>query len=380
MGRMLLFVVMGIGTLFLIFNRNNINDDNKMTSNVYSNFDYVNAGNISKAGIELAVSKLSKDPNWGGINDLKFDQGILDVKVSDTKSKYPDGPDMGLTSAKEIVSKGIVREQVKIIKVVVNLPGNSGSSPDFLNYAVMSGQDLTLNGNMTITDDGNNNWNSNIHANGTLRLNGGNNLVSGFGTFSGSPAPINNNADIKTFIPNQNPDGKPVYEKTDQVKVPDFKAEDYKKYATIIEPGNKIIDKNTSLGSKDNPVIYYVNGGLTIRANVTFTGYGIFIVNGPVKTEGNLLISSPDHSANNLAIYAEGDIHVDQNSQIYAQLFSNGNIIFNGNSVLHGLAVSKSSITLNGNSNDIYYKPTGANLTKIFQTGSGKPSILSYYE
>ena len=245
---------------------------------------------------------------------------------------------------------------------------------------MLSGKDLILNGNMTITDDGNNNWNSDVHANGTIILNGNNNLVNGFGTFSGSPSPINNNADIKTFIPNQNPDGDPVYQQTAPVKLPNFKAEDYKKYATIIESGNKIIDKNTSLGSKDNPVIYYVNGDLTVRAGITFTGYGIFVVKGNVKAEGNLLISSPDKSANNLAIYAEGEVHIDNQSTIYAQIISNGNLIFNGNTVLHGLACSTAGIILNGSNNNIYYRPSGANLASIFQTSTGKPVILSYYE
>ena len=379
MGRMLLFLVIGFGALFMIFNLNNIKEDKEMTSNAYNNFDYVNAKNIAAAGIELAFSKLTKDANWTGVKNLKFDQGVLNIIVTSTKSKYPDGPDMGLTSAKQINSQGAVGTQVKVIKTVINLAGNS-SIPQFLSYAMLSGKDLILNGNMTITDDGNNNWNSDVHANGTIILNGNNNLVNGFGTFSGSPSPINNNADIKTFIPNQNPDGDPVYQQTAPVKLPNFKAEDYKKYATIIESGNKIIDKNTSLGSKDNPVIYYVNGDLTVRAGITFTGYGIFVVKGNVKAEGNLLISSPDKSANNLAIYAEGEVHIDNQSTIYAQIISNGNLIFNGNTVLHGLACSTAGIILNGSNNNIYYRPSGANLASIFQTSTGKPVILSYYE
>ncbi len=380
MGRMLLILVIGIGTLFMIFNLNNIRNDKEMTSNAYNNFDYVNAKNIAKAGIELAVSKLTKDASWTGFENHKFDQGTLTIKIANTKSKYPDGPDMGLTSTKQITSEGVVETEKKVIKVVVDLQGSSPSTPPFLNYAVLSGSGLMLNGNTTITDDGNKGLNSNIHSNGSITLNGSGNIVNGFGTFSGNPSPINNNIDIKTFIPNQNPKSDPVYKKAAAVTLPNFKVSDYKKFATMTSPGNVIIDKNTSLGTKDSPVIYYINGDLTVRAGITFTGYGIFLVVGTVKTEGNLSISSPDKSANNLAIYAGGQIQLDSGSKIYAQLYANSDIIFNGNTELHGLASSKGTVYFNSNNNKVYYKPVSSNTTKIFQTGTGKPVILSYYE
>ena len=380
MGRMLLFLVVGFGALFMLFDLNNIKDDKEITSNTYNNFDYVNAKNIAEAGIELAVSKLTKDANWTGVKNLKFDQGVLNITVTSTKSKYADGPDMGLTSAKQINSQGAVGAQTKIIKAVLNLQGGSGSTPEFLKYAVLSSSGLMLNGNTTITDDGNNNWNSDVHSNGSITLNGTGNLVNGFGTFSGYPNPINNNADIKTFIPNQNPKGDKVYQQTASITLPNFNVSDYKKFATMTSPGNVIIDKNTSLGTKDNPVIYYINGDLTVRAGITFTGYGIFLVVGTVKTEGNLLISSPDNSANNLAIYAGGQIQLDAGSKVYAQLYANSDIMFNGNVELHGLACSKGTVYFNSNYNKVYYKPCSANTTKIFQTGPGVPVILSYYE
>jgi hypothetical protein len=374
---MIIILIVGFSTIFTFMNLANLNRDSQNVSNACDNYELVCANNIAASGVEIAISKRSSDTSWYGITNFVIDNGKLTVNVSNTKSKYPGGPDMGLTFAKEIASTGTVGKQSSTIRAVIQQ--TSSGVPAYMSYAILSGTDIFLNGGMTITDDGNNNWNSNIHANGSIILNGSGNMVNGFGTFSGTPSVINNNIDKATFHPNQNPNNASVYTgPVSQVAIPTFNASDYLPTATIIQPGNTIISANTSLGSKTSPVVYYVNGDLTIRKNITFTGYGVFIVTGTVKAEGNLTISGLDASQNNLSIYAGGSIQIDNQSKIYAQLYSNSNVILNGNTELHGLICAKSGIILNGSGNLIDFRPAGTNVTIGSSTG-GRPKLLSYY-
>lgn len=377
MGKMILILVLGLGGIFTIFNLNNMKSDSRVIDEIVNYYDKTQARNLAASGIEIAVKELSLNKDWPG-KEINLQTGSLIISSSSTNSPYPNGPNMSLTNHYEIVSVGIVDDVNDTIKSVVKVSGGSSSPPEFFDYAMLCGGTASINGNLNITDDGNPSWNSDFHTNGNIQLNG-TNLVEGFGTYSGSV--VSNppeNMDL-TFNPNDNPSGGVTHYQAPAVDIPTFNASDYQGIATNTAVGNLIITGNQTLGTEANPVIYYVEGDLILKANMS--GYGIFIVTGNVICQENVTISSPSGVQNNLAIYSNGDINLHDNVSVSAQLLSKSNINFGNNSHLHGLATTKGLFNFNGTVN-IHYKPSATALTDPFwESGSGgRAELVSYYE
>ncbi|MBK7105733.1 MAG: hypothetical protein IPH62_10655 [Ignavibacteriae bacterium] len=375
---MILIVVLGIGGIFTLINLSNLNSDSRVLNKIFNYYDKTQARNLAASGIDIATKELSLNKDWSG-SEISLNIGSLLISVSSTNSQFPNGPNMSLTDHYEIESIGIVDEMEDTIKCVVQVTGVTSGPPEFFNYSMLCGNTASINGNLHITDDGNSSWNSNFHTNGNIQLNG-TNSIDGFGSYSGSV--VSNppeNMDL-TFKPNNNPSGGVTHYQAPTVDIPLFNASDYQSKATNSATGNLIISGNQTLGTEANPVIYYVEGDLILKANMT--GYGIFIVTGNVICQENVTISSPSGAQNNLAIYANGDINLHDNVSVSAQLLSKSNINFGNNSQLHGLATAKGYFNFNGTVN-VFYKPSGTALTEPFwesEGGSGRAQLISYYE
>ena len=207
MGRMLLFLVIGMSALFAVANLNMTYSDARLINNSIEQYERLQAKNIASSGVQYAVSQIGQDTTWTGIQSLTMGDGSLKVLVAATTSQYPDGPAMGLTGMRQITSIGTVNGVTDTIMAVVQT-ASASSVPPFLSYACASQSDLLIQGSFSVTDDGNPLWNANIHTNADLYIDGGGYTVEGFGTYVGSMLRDHGHGQItNNFDPNVNPDG-----------------------------------------------------------------------------------------------------------------------------------------------------------------------------
>ena len=378
MGRMLLFLLVGIGGLFSITNLNILNSNTSALNTSIEQWERVQAKAIAQSGVEFAIMQLGQDSTWTGIDNHAMSCGTLYVAVINTTSLYPNAPSAGLTSMRQIESVGIVNEQEDTILVVVELPQLS-TIPPFMTYAVASENDLEITGSFAIVDDNNPEWNSNIHTNSDLVIGGGGYTVEGFGSYTGTMRKKNGHGMIHNrFSPNVNPNGDPTTFQQDRVDIPSFNPDDYTSIATDFTYGNLNLHGTTSLGTKANPKIWYIDGDLDFHGTVE--GYGVFIVTGDINFHGNITINGLDAEGSNLAFYTQSNIDIHGNSTVYGQMFAEGNITSHGSFDLYGSMTSKSAIDLQGGGT-IHYRPATNELTDPFWDSSepAPPKIVSYY-
>ena len=379
MGKMLIILTVAMAGLFSVINLNMLNSNRRMIINSVTDSERHQAKNLAASGIEMAMMQIAQDTTWSGsVNSLEI--GILDINVTTTTSRYPNGPSVG-ENGRLITSTGTVNNKNITIQAVVQLPTAPGVPP-FMNGALITDGNLTLNGNISIVDDNNQNWNADIHTNSSLMINGSSNHIEGFGSYVDK---VTLNPWTKPpeyfFQPNDNPNGLPVLNKTSVITIPDFDPDDYIDIATDITYGNLVINgSHVTLGSKDNPKIWYVDGNLTINGG-QISGYGVYIVTGKIVLNGSVTITSIDPTGNNLGLYAKGTITVNGRHDIYGQIFSGEKVSLNGSSNIYGCVTVKGRAILNGSPN-IYYRPASPNLTGPFWEAqpTGRPFVVSYYE
>ncbi len=385
MGKMLIILISGAFVLYSIGNLNINQSNTAMIGNAVDQYETAQASNYAESGIDYAVSMLSQDTTWSGVNNKVISNGTVSISVVNTAAKYYQGSDVGLTRGRLITAIGTQGSHSDTVRAVIQLPSSSGSSsssaPPFMNYAIASGNSLHMNGNVTVTDDNNNNLNANVHTNSNFAMNG-NNKIDGFLTYGGN-AHSNPASRLNTsIVPNQNPDNLPNHQKVDPLDIPSFNPDDYKDVATQVYNTNKTFSGNISLGTKENPEIIYVGGDLQITGNVS--GYGVFIVKGNILINGNVTITSIDPTGNNLGLYSKGDINVNGNVTLKAQLLASSNINLGGNTKVYGSVTAKGHINFNGNVS-IYYRAATPELTSPFWPVEGagpkstRPAIISYY-
>lgn len=385
MGRLIIIMLLGAGVLFSIASINNTNSNLVMASATYSENQRLQAKDNAESGIEMAIMKLSADTTWTGITSKQLESGVVTISVENTTSEFYNGPNTNLVSARLITSVGNVGDQYDTIRSVIQLPvaGTSNNGvPGFMDYAVCTGNDLTMNGNVSIQDDNNTQWNANVHTNADFSMNG-NTTIKGFMTYY-SEAHSNPQSRLTTnIVPNQNPQNLPHFYQDSIVTIPTFNPDNYKSSASIVYTTNKTLNGNIVLGTKDNPQIIYVGGDLNLNGNVT--GYGVFIVKGNILINGNVTVNSVDANGSNVGLYTAGDLTANGNVKIYAQILTGGNANLNGNCKVYGSVTTKGTVNFNGNVN-IYYRPATGALTTPFWTstnssGNGliRPQILSYY-
>jgi hypothetical protein len=385
MGRMLLILILG-GSILFSLTSININKGNlSMVENNVDQYNFGAAKNYTESGVEFAISKLAADTSWSGTQNFQLHGGSFSITVENTSSTYFNGPNTGLTSAKLITVIGISGDRADTVRSVIQLPSASGFGPPpaYLQYAVATGNNLHMNGNVTIRDDNNPSINANIHTNADFHMNG-NNTIKGFLTYVGEAESNPSHAINNDIVPNQNPDGQASSQRTGAVEIPRFNPDDYKAKADSVFPNNITLSGNISLGTKDNPKVIYVGGDLSIKGNVS--GYGEFIVKGNILLNGNVDIASDDPASSSLGLYTAGDLNANGNVTVKAQILTGGNVNLGGNCKVYGSVTAKGSVNFGGNV-DIYYRPANGALTKPLEDDSeatnaivqSRPKILSYY-
>lgn len=134
--------------------------------------------------------------------------------------------------------------------------------------------------------------NADVHANGNLQLGPVAVRVNGFGSASGRvhnrtglPAP-------SVFLPNVNPAGLPATaEGAPPVPVPDVEPSRYRPQADRVLPRNSRLSGQYALGTRGSPALLYAEGNLTTSGAVTFSGWGVLVVEGNFQVDHPIVLS-----------------------------------------------------------------------------------------
>jgi hypothetical protein len=373
---MLLLLVVGMGLIgsysALQLNRSNLNAND----NAIEDYEINQARNFARGGVEYAISKLAQDSTWSaGYKAASQSNGDLSVSIERTQAMFPDGPNANLTNARLVTSTATFLGRSYTVRSVIQIT-SSESIPPALRYALLTNGNLELTGNLNVHDDNNTSWNADIHTNSAMVLKG-NNTVTGYGTyFSGIESSPSKNAD-NTFKPNVSMGG-PVHHTAPKVPLPEIDPTKWAALATRIFTGNQTLSGNMTLGTKENPEIWYFPGD--VHMSGTITGYGVFLVKGNLFMTGNCSLTTMDPSGNSLGIVVGGDTEVHGNVSVAANILTKGNYLSTGNCTVTGSIVAGGESDMRGNV-EIRYRPPLAKLTsKIWAGAPKRPAIVSYYE
>lgn len=234
--------------------------------------------------------------------------------------------------------------------------------PVYFRYGLLSEQSVTINGNVSI-DSEDNTVNADVHTNANIQLNG-NNSVRGFGSYVGSAHSNPGHRLYSTFDPYV-PDGDPTVRQAERVDIPTFDASDYQAMATQTTSGNLTLSGHNTFGTREDPVIWYVSGDLTVTGGTSATGYVIFLVDGNINLEGNFS-NTEAYGESNIGLYASGNVNVNGGVEVVGQILAGQNVTMSGNSHLYGSITTAGLVNFNGTV-DITFREASPALTTIFE-------------
>ncbi len=228
--------------------------------------------------------------------------------------------------------------------------------PAFFQYALTAGDDVkALSGSIRVLNEGSGVSNANVFANDRLYLKHDGSRFEGFGYYGTS---ANRRS---AFRPAYNPTGLPSTMQQARIDVPDFRAEDFRHLATYEVPGGPV-GGPVRLGTRENPLVLYVNGDMHIVAPTQISGYGIILVTGAVTVNASVTARGADTG---IGIYANGAIQMNAaGSIVTAQLFSRGDIIFRAPTTLYGTATARDDVQIETPGVVVHYRPVSPALTE----------------
>lgn len=263
-------------------------------------------------------------------------------------------------------------------------------APPFMRYAVMTDEDLDLNGNI-LTDlyvdgDEENTLNANMHTNGSLIISGNALTVKGFGTYvtgaSASPASALQTA----FQPYYNPTNDPVTQEVPMIEVPEFDMSEFVGKVDVDQTtsGDVSLSGTYDLGgTRDDPYVWRIDGNLNASGGTNIKGYVMFLIDGDVSLSGNVDASQAGYDGSdesNVAFYSSGAVDLAGNAKVYGQIFAGGGVTFlHGTPRVFGSVATKGAATLSGTPK-IYYRTASPALTTVFEDGVIQYRLASYSE
>lgn len=259
--------------------------------------------------------------------------------------------------------------------------------PGFMDYALLAEEDLNLNGNILtqvlLTGEAAAELNANMHTNGDLHITGNSVRVQGFGTYVGSGHASPNKALLGSFEPNYNPTSEDGAHIAETIELPVFNMPDYLSSVTPTATNTGLVlAGDHTLGTRENPHIWYVDGNLTSTGGASIDGYVIFLVDGDINITGNMIAGNSGYDGNDessMAFYASGEITLGGNVQIYGQMYANGNLTLHGTPRIYGTLVTAGEALLSGTPK-IYYRSASPALTTIWQTRENGSELAAYSE
>lgn len=386
---LVLAATMTVGVLVFAALRHTGDADEELAGYQYK----VLAREAATTGINLTVRKLVDDPDNWAVTPAAYeftDESYYGAQFTVTVTAiHPDTVD--------VVSTGTDESGTHVIEARYAKGFTSLGVPPALRYAIISDEDLTLNGraNIMALDESSN---ANVHANGDLTSNGNNVHVEGYGSYgpdgSGTVNPAH--AIDTVFDPNVDENGPSVnmYE-YEEIDIPSLDPSEYNTIppATLITAGDTtltgVIDAQAwasalgypaEVGTEAHPFLLYVNGNLSMSGGVTMLGYVQVVTYGDITISGNVTATTTPPPASNaseaewdawaalnlnaagnttIGFFANGDLTVSGNSAVVGQLFSNQTIDLNGGggqkvNVIGGVTSANVNINVNGGMNIRY--------------------------
>ncbi len=180
-----------------------------------------------------------------------------------------------------------------------------------------------------------------VHANGNLRFEGGDALITGFGSYGGNLELLNGQSESDIFQPNSG--GTPLTEQVDDIDIPLFMPEAYEGIATVATYGNVMLSGTVALGTQANPKIWYIDGNLMTTGSVTFTGYGVFVVRGNIEIYNDVITEGASEEST-VGFYTSGNITMKKaDLNMAGQWFLNGNVELDSGSNFTGTITNTGS-------------------------------------
>jgi hypothetical protein len=235
--------------------------------------------------------------------------------------------------------------------------------------AITCGKNLNINTGIALGEE-EGLINASVFANGKLHIDN-TATIEGFGYY-GDENSLSPTLDASIFDPNDNPDGLPMLQEVDDLLIPVFDAAHFKERATQVTVGQTNLGGTYSLGTRDEPMIWYIDGNLSTQAPVTFQGYGVIVVEGKVNLSDDFI---GDYAGGESAfgLYASQGITVSAKvTRATGQWLSNSNITFS-----QGLEFSGSITVADNNCNfaqpfTMSYVEASDALTKDFWKENGE--------
>ncbi len=326
------------------------------------------ARNAARSAVNGALTKLSVNPSYRG---SYAEEGYFIHGTGDSVSIAG-----GVKSGDQVTikAKGFTIGDPDAPTHTIVATTRAFTYPPSYGYALSSGGNLELHGDITVVSDTDPTVNADIHANGNIELSGSANLIKGFGSYvgglSGSPSSI--------FQPPTNPQGLPVAARGARVSLPTFDAASYASKATITTAGNLNVNDTLHLGTKANPVIWYVSGSVNIKGVIS--GYGTIVTPNAIKVNGDLIEQTPDpYGENCLALLSSSTVTINPNTTVDAQIMAKGNTLMRTNSTLRGSVVTRGNCEYEGPIT-VRYRPASLSLTSAFWGSSSRVVVESFYE
>ncbi len=287
-------------------------------------------------------------------------------------------------------------------RVLAEFEGVSGKSfapeaPEFLQYALISEQDVNLAGHVStevyLQGDEGSLLNANVHTNGNLTIHGGRVVVEGFGTYYGTADGTGKSLET-SFQPNYQPTEGPTHYQVDEpVEMPNYDAAAY--VAKVLENGFGVIEHSGDLalsgtldyGTRENPTVIHVTGNLSNTGGALINGYVMFMVDGNVSLNGNLLsgdsgYGGPDESS--IAIYSGGTVGIEGNVEIAAQIYSDGGldvgVDLGGTPKIYGGLSTYGMASIEGTPKVYYRTPSAALAINWQDVENSVMKLVSYSE
>ena len=326
------------------------------------------AREIAFTGLSTAKQKVFTDyekfTKYHGPSQVKgdYNQGKYGVQISAKDSSV----------VIEAVGKynGIEHNIVQTYEIAPGLP-------PFMWNAITCGIDMNINSGVHL-DTMDPTLNASLFANKNFNVDN-TSYVEGFGYY-GVGASVDLYSAAAIFKPNYNPEGLPVIQAADPLKIPFLNPNKFKKKATKKYTGNLTLGGNYTLGTRKNPTIWYVEGNLSTNADVNFTGYGIILVNGKANISDDF-VGSYAGGESTIALYADDGIIVSAKvNKVTGQWFSNGSTTISGNVHFYGSITMGSAYCNFAKSFNMTYIPASAAISKQLWKDPRKLQLVASHE
>jgi len=239
--------------------------------------------------------------------------------------------------------------------------------PPFFQYAVTSGGTIWIGDQVTAAAPAGTRRNASVFANGKIDLYGRGSHIEGFGYYSRKMRVTD--AEEAIFQPRYNPTELPSLQQVDELDVPALPMSDLRRKATRITEGDLVLSGHYELGTQENPLIWYVSGQLHTDGPVSFSGYGILLVE-KHATFYHDVATTEATDASTLALYTGGQVTFNGPVSLAAQLFVDDHVTFwTPGAKIRGSITATGDVTLDRVT--IEYRPASPALTEpIWGTSS----------